>query len=335
MMAPTSHDGPGLAAKIAQLLRPETYGPHVQRVKGIETHMSWVFLTENRAYKLKKPVHTQFLDYSTIEARRRCCLAEVQLNRRLAAAVYLGTVSLILAPDGTLRLDGEGEVVDWLVEMHRLPADRMLDAQIRRGEVDPGALRRAAEVLARFYSAAEPVGWSALEYRRRLEAAVRHSRDELRRLQHRLPEDSIDASAATQLAMLARHSSLFAVRACRVVDAHGDLRPEHVCLVPEPVIIDCLEFDRDLRLLDPLSELAFLSLECERLGAPTVGAAFLDIYAEVTGDLAAPELMAFYRSHHACLRAMIAAWHLDDGAIDDHEKWRGRAGQYLQLAACP
>lgn len=336
MVALTSQDAPDLAAKIAHLLRPATYGPQVARIESIETHMSWVFLTETRAFKLKKPVRTEFLDYSTIEARRRCCLAEVQLNRRLAATVYLGVVGLTRAPDGALRLGGEGEVVDWLVEMQRLPADRMLDVQIRNGAVDMGLVCRAAELLTAFYRRAEPAGLCAIEYRRRLEVAVRHNRDELRRLQGRLSEDApeaaIDALAAGQLATLARHAPLFAARAGRVVDAHGDLRPEHVCLLPAPVIIDCLEFDRDLRLLDPLSELAFLSLECERLGAPDVGRAFLDTYVEITGDRGAPELMAFYRSHHACLRAMIAAWHLDDSAVDDHEKWRGRAGQYLRLA---
>lgn len=333
MVCTTSRDVPGLAAKIVQLRRPETYGRHVTCVEAMETHMSWVFLTETRAYKIKKPVRTEFLDYSTLEARRRCCLAEVQLNRRLASTVYLGIVGLMRAPDDTWQVGGEGEVVDWLVEMQRLPAERMLDVQIRRGEVDAVAVRRAAEALAAFYGRAEPAGWSALEYHRRLEAAVQHSRGELHRLQYHLPEDSIDAVASAQLAMLARHRSLFAARAVRVVDAHGDLRPEHVCLTAAPVFIDCLEFDRELRMRDPLSEIAFLGLECERLGAPAVGATFLDTYTEVTGDRGAPALMAFYRSHHACLRAMIAAWHVDDGAIDDHAKWRRRAGEYLQLAA--
>jgi aminoglycoside phosphotransferase family enzyme len=333
MVFTTSRDAPDLASKIVTLQRPESYGQGVACVEAMETHMSWVFLTETRAYKIKKPARTAFLDYSTVEARRRCCLAEVRLNRRLAPSVYLGIVGLVRAPDDTLHVGGEGEVVDWLVEMQRLPAERMLDVQIRRGEIDTGALRRAAEVLAAFYHRTEPVGWCASEYHRRLEGAVRHSRDELHRLQYHLPEDSIDAIASAQLTMLARDWSLFAARAGRVMDAHGDLRPEHVCLTPEPVIIDCLEFDRDLRMLDPLSELAFLSLECERLGAPAVGTIFLDTYAERTGDHATPTLMAFYRSHHASLRAMVAAWHLDDGALDDHSKWRQRAAEYLRLAA--
>ena len=326
-------DAPDLADKVAQLRRPATYGPQVARVEAIETHMSWVFLTETRAYKLKKPVRTEFLDYSTVEARRRCCREEVRLNRRLAARVYLGTVGLMRAPDHTLRVGGAGQVIDWLVEMQRLPADRMLDVQIGRGTVDADILRRAAEVLATFYAGAEPAGWSANAYRRRLEGAIGHARDQLHRLQYCLPADSVDALAAAQRAMLARAPALLAARAGRVVDAHGDLRPEHVCLEPEPVFIDCLEFDRDLRMLDPLSELAFLALECERLGAPAAGTVFIDAYVERTGDRAAPEVMAFYRSHHAYLRAMIAAWHLDDGAIDNHDKWRTRARQYLKLGA--
>jgi aminoglycoside phosphotransferase family enzyme len=122
------------------------------------------------------------------------------------------------------------------------------------------------------------------------------------------------------------------VRARRIIEAHGDLRPEHICLTDPPVIIDCLEFNRNLRLLDPVDELSFLGLECERLGAPLVGATMLDLYREATGDAPAEELIAFYKSYRACLRAKIAAWHLRDSEIREPEKWPALARTYLELA---
>ena len=118
----------------------------------------------------------------------------------------------------------------------------------------------------------------------------------------------------------------------RLVEGHGDLRPEHICLIAEPVVIDCLEFNRDLRILDPLDELAYLALECERLGAPALGARVLNYYIDVSGDRSEADLMRFYTVYRACLRATLAIWHTDDDTVDDHDKWRTRARDYLELA---
>ena len=96
----------------------------------IETHMSWVYLTDRHAYKLKKPVRYDYLDFSTLEARRQNCEDEIRLNRRLAPDVYLAAIPLTVDAEGGLRLDGTGAVVDWLVKMRRLPADQMMDRAI-------------------------------------------------------------------------------------------------------------------------------------------------------------------------------------------------------------
>lgn len=132
---PISRPDASIDEKVAFLRRPEAYPSRPARVEVVETHMSWVFLTDELAYKLKKPVLYQFLDFSTVEARRLNCEREVSLNRRLAADVYHGIVSLDLGSDGNLRLGGGGTAVDWLVKMRRLPAHRMLDAAIRSDSV--------------------------------------------------------------------------------------------------------------------------------------------------------------------------------------------------------
>jgi len=118
-----------------------------------------------------------------------------------------------------------------------------------------------------------------------------------------------------------------------IIEAHGDLRPEHVCLEAQPVIIDCLEFNRSLRILDAASELAFLALECERLGAPEIGKQLLNVYREQTGDPAPNALLEFYRAHHAVVRAKIAIWHLKDDTILDEAHWVAKAEQYLRMAS--
>ena len=119
-----------LDAKVHFLLQPESYPEPTLKVEAVETHMSCVFLTDQFAYKLKKPVKTSFLDYSTVELRRHFCEEEIRLNKRLAPTVYLSTVA-ITRRDGEMVVGGDGPAIDWLVKMRRLPRDRMLDQAIR------------------------------------------------------------------------------------------------------------------------------------------------------------------------------------------------------------
>ena len=119
--------------------------------EALETHFAWVFLIGRHAYKLRKPVRRDTMDYSTLEARRLDCEQEVRLNRRLAPQVYLGTVALAIRPDGGLEFGGAGEAVEWLVKMLRLDRDLLLDSMLARG-ADPGdGLRRILSLLADFY----------------------------------------------------------------------------------------------------------------------------------------------------------------------------------------
>jgi aminoglycoside phosphotransferase family enzyme len=326
---------PDLAAKVAFLRRPEAHPDAPRAVETVETHMAYVFLGDRHAYKLKKPVRHDELDFSTPELRRRDCEEEVRLNRRLAPDVYLGVVRLCFDPARGLSLGGAGDAIDWLVWMRRLPADRMLDELIRCGKVEARDVRDAARALAVFYAKAPPIDLGAPAYRRRLEDGLRGDLQELCRPEFALPRGQVERACREQLALLAQRAELFDQRVSerRIVEGHGDLRPEHICLVSEPVIIDCLEFSRELRIADPADELSFLGLECERLGRPEVGRWFLDAYSEVTGDRPPEPLLRFHRAYRALRRAKIAAWHLLDPGVRDREPWRARARDYLDLAA--
>jgi len=322
----------GLEAKLAFLCRPESYPDQPQQVDAIETHMSWVFLTERYAYKLKKPVRYDFLDFSTVEARQADCAAELSLNRRLAPDVYLGVVPLTLDTAGDLHLDGPGEAVDWLVQMRRLPPARMLDSLLQVGTVSESDIRRLAARLAEFYRESPPLGMGAAAYRERLAHSVLDTWLALAEPTYGLAQTQVDAIHEAQLSFLTHHRALFEARAPSVVEGHGDLRPEHVCLEHAPVVIDCLEFQREFRLVDPADELAFLALECERLGASQVGEAILAAYAVAADDAPPPQLLDFYKSYRACLRAKLAVWHTRDHEVPDHGKWMKRAREYLRLA---
>jgi len=331
---PMRHPDVSIDEKVAFLRSADAYRAGAARVEVIETHMSWVFLTSRLAYKLKKPVQYEFLDFSTLESRHKTCEREVRLNRRLARDVYLGILPLIMLKNRHLRLGGRGTIVDWLVKMRRLPAHRMLDAAIRDKTVDSKDIARLGELLAGFYRRSAPLAMSATEYLQRFENDIHANRLELGRPNFELPLPQVDHLTRTQLAFLKKNGEMVARRARggKIIDAHGDLRPEHICLTPHPVIIDCLEFNRGFRLLDPVDELSYLAMECERLGAAAIGEPILHHYFEATGDAVPNELTWFYRAFRACLRAKIAIWHIADHEVRDIDKWRRRASDYLDLA---
>ena len=326
---------PDTEAKIAFLAQPAAYSDRPRRVECIETHMAWVFLTDRHAFKLKKPVRYEFLDFSTVEARRQDCALEIELNRRLAADVYLEIVPLCVSVGGALKLGGDGEPVDWLVKMRRLPRERMLDWQLEHRNPAPAELRPAALLLAEFYRKAQSLEIEPQTYLHNLQDAIDDNNSALSLPRFGLPIDVVRRVTDRQLEFLDKQSELVRERVSdrRIIEGHGDLRPEHICLVRPPVIVDCMEFKRAFRIVDPVDELAFLTVECCVLGQTWAGELFFHTYREVTGDQPEIRLFEFYKSLRALLRAKLSVWHLRDPEVRDAGKWVARARHYLKLSS--
>jgi aminoglycoside phosphotransferase family enzyme len=330
----------GVERKIEALRRAEIYARDVHALEVRESHMSWVFLTERFAYKMKKPVKWDRLDFSTLALRRMQCENEVILNRRLAPAVYRGLVRMTCDEKGRFHLGGRSEVVEWLVRMVRLPTERKLERLVEQRRVHEHDLISAMELLTRFYRSAPSVHMPGTDYRMRLTQEIESITAKLLSAHAYLPCDSVRKAAAPLQAFVERKSALLEARAGRVIDAHGDLRPQHIYVGADPAIIDCLEFDRDLRLREPLDELSFLRLECDRLGDPRPGDLFIARYREALGDPAPAALVRFYAAFRAYERAKLAMSHLIDSEAAGlapadpayTTKWRERALAYLRLA---
>ena len=319
-------------ALVRWLLQAETYAERPGGVTLVETHISWVFLTDRFAYKLKKPVRFEFVDYSSVELRRRACEDEVRLNRRLAPDVYLGIVAVRRDSRGKLSLDeesscplawplsatnnGGADVVDWLVKMRRLPADRTLVELHRSNRLTDADLVRLARRLTEFDRHATPSALDPSAFRDEIERHVRANRAELLASSSRIGIDVDPLPSATivkrvhaaQLQMLQLRPSCFDARvtAGRVIDGHGDLRPEHIYFLPEPVVIDCIEFSPEFRELDVADELSFLTTECDFIDAAAAGRRIADECLNRLGDRPPAELLAFYRGYRACVRAKVA-----------------------------
>jgi aminoglycoside phosphotransferase family enzyme len=325
---------PDLAAKVAFLRQPASYPERPCRVEAVETHMSWVFLLEQFVYKLKKPVCLDCFDCRTLGLRYDLCREELRLNRRLAPGVYLDVVPLTFDEQQLFALNGSGIAVDWLVKMVRLAADRMLDYAILHHALSNDDLLRVARQMTLFYASLPPEPIDLATYTDRLERKVKTNQAELSADQYQLPLAQVQAVCGGQMMTLRKIDALLdeRLRAGRIVEGHGDLRPEHVHLGPDLAIIDCLEFSRDLRITDVADELGFLALECERLGAPAAGQALLDDYRALSGDTPAPPLIDFYQSCRASTRATITARHLQEEKFRHSPHWLAKARHYLQLA---
>jgi aminoglycoside phosphotransferase family enzyme len=323
-----------LAEKVCAMRELATYPQGVRQVRALETHFAWVFLAGEFVYKLKKPVQHERMNHASLAARRHSCFAELELNRRLAPQVYLAVVPLLVGASGELSLLGDGEPVEWLVKMRRLPEEFFLDRCIREQRLELRAVQAVGWLLADFYKSRHSETMSADGYCKRLRSQVQVNQRELLSPELNLPIELVNDIAYRQERFLKIEAKLVGTRAGqgRIVEAHGDLRPEHIHLGTPECVIDCLEFDRDLRLLDPLDELAFLFMECEMLDATWVGREIVEIYGAQNDDGLSEPLLRFYCSHRAASRAKMVAWHLRDPLYRARADWQARATRYLMLA---
>lgn len=319
-----------------RFLASEAAWPESQRPDVIETHMSWVFLGDDTVLKLKKPVRTGFLDFSTLAAREFNCREEVRLNRRLAPGVYLGVLPLRQRLDGALAVgsgtESAANVIDWLVQMRRIPRERMLDVAVPAGSVRIDDIDRLGVRLAQFFRSAERVQLDGSAYVGRFAASQSVNRGVL--LQPALHEAATVAALDEFDRMLKRHAATLGARAAagRLCEGHGDLRPEHIGLDGTPVVIDCLEFNRALRQVDPFDELAFLDLECRLLGADWIGPRLIAHCGSALDDAPPPQVMALYTAHRALVRARLALAHLLDAQPRTPERWKPQARRYVEAA---
>jgi aminoglycoside phosphotransferase family enzyme len=322
-----------LEAKVAFLETPAAYGCASGAVGCRETHMSWVFATANEVYKLKKPVRFSYLDFSSLERRRKACAAELELNRRLAPDVYKSLVPLTWRAGG-MAIGGGGDVIDWLVVMRRLDESRTLERLLLSRRLAPWQLNPLIALLTRFYRRTPRVTVSPAAHLERWRRSLAANRPVLLDPRLGLPATLVRRIDRRQREFLQHRSGLLMarVRGRMIVDGHGDLRPEHIWPEPPVTIIDCLEFDAELRAIDPLDELAFLHVECSLLGFARHAA---HVVRRVAGSLPGgfePELFDFYCSYRAMLRARLAIAHLLEERPRSPEKWRPLALRYLLAA---
>ncbi len=309
---------------VAALCDPRAYPHPVTAVRLVETHISFVLLTGQYAYKLKKPLALGFLDFSTLAARRFFCGEELRLNGRLAPRLYLDVVAITGEPDRP-QLGGTGPVLDYAVRMVEFPQSALLDTMLARGALTPPLVDALAEAVARFHGAIErapidsPFGDPA-----QVHAPMRQNFEQLAPL---LDDDAERAPLAAlrdwSESECRRLAPAFAARRAGgfVRECHGDLHVGNIALVDgELQIFDGIEFNANLRWIDVASEIAFLTMDLGERGHPGLAARLLDTYLQATGDYEGLGVLRYYLVYRALVRAKVARLRAGQERADDPDR---------------
>jgi uncharacterized protein len=289
-----------------------------------ETHTGVVVLVGDKAYKAKKPVATEFLDFSTVDRRERACAREVLLNSRLAPESYLGVGHWS---------DPAGGPAEPIVVMRRYPDSRRLATLVKQGAPVEGELADVAEVLATFHNRSHHS--QAVDGQGKVGAISARWQENLAELE-RFAATLATPELIGQVESLARQyiagrTALFGQRIVdeRVVDGHGDLLADDIfCMADGPVLLDCLDFDDRLRYIDCIDDAAFLAMDLEFLGRKDLADYFLDTYSHFAKDNAPASLKHFYIAYRAAVRAKVDCIRLAQGRPEAS----GDASRHLTLA---
>jgi aminoglycoside phosphotransferase family enzyme/predicted kinase len=320
-----------LPALVQGLLEPKAYPQATGRVELAQTQMSFVLLTDNYVYKVKKAVNLGYLDYTTLEKRRFFCQREVELNQRLCPEVYLGVVP-ITQDKGNIIMEGKGEAIEYAVKMHRLPQPAMMDKLLAGNKVTPGMITKVAQKLAAFHQQAETS--ASISAFGEIKAIRKNTEENFTQTEKyigsTISREKYQRLKAYTDSFMEKNAALFQKRiaAGRIRDCHGDLHAAHVCFTDGICIYDCIEFNDRFRYSDVAAEVAFLAMDLDHYGRADLSRRLVNAYIDKSQDRGLAKLLSFYKCYRAYVRGKVEGFKLDDPYIAPAEK-----KQTLEVAA--
>jgi aminoglycoside phosphotransferase family enzyme len=329
---------------VKALLESQAYPHKSQQIELVQTQMSYIFLTGEYVYKVKKPVNLGYLDYTTLEKRHLFCQQELDLNKRLCPSAYLAVVPITMSLRGAqrrsnlIRIEGRGKAIEYAVKMKQLPQDRMMDVLLPRGQITLEMVTKVAEKLVDFHERAETnqeiAAFGRLD-------VVRQNTDENFAQTEKYIGVSITAQEYRHIKnytdnFVASNASLFEkrVKEGKIRDCHGDLHAAHVCFTDDVCIYDCIEFNDRFRYSDVASEIAFLAMDLDRYQQAGLSRHLVNTYIGLSHDEELLKLLDFYKCYRAYVRGKVESFKLDDPYIPEVEKAKvlTTAQSYFQLA---
>jgi len=324
-------------ALVEALLKPEAYPHNPQKIELVQTQMSFLFLTGDYVYKIKKPVDLGYLDYTTLEKRHFFCHQELELNRRLCPDVYL-EVAPVVRSEGQICIGGKGETIEYTVKMRQLPRERMMDSLLPLGQVTEEMVENVAEKLAAFH---DKVRTSPnISVYGKLKAIITNTEENFTQTEKyidiSIPSSRYHHIKAYTDKFIKSNESLFdrRVKTGKIRDCHGDLHTAHICFSDGIHIYDCIEFNDRFRYGDVASEVAFLAMDIDRYQRTDLSRAFVNAYFHLSQDEEMLQLLNFYKCYRAYVRGKVESFKFDDPYISEEERTRvlAAARKYFELA---
>jgi len=322
---------------VEALMKPEAYDEEPGKIELIQTHISFVFLTRNFVYKVKKAVDLGFLDFTTLEKRRLFCEKELELNRRLCEGMYLEVVPINRS--NIIKIKGEGKTVEYAVKMKRMPQEKMMSKLLEENKVDSKLIDRIAKIIAEFHSKAETnKRISRFGSLKIIETNWKENFEQTR--------EFVDKTISTEEFNLIRERidnfternlSLFEKRIAdgRVRDCHGDIHSGNIFVTDRIYIFDAIEFNERFRYADVASDVAFLAMDLDFKQRTDLSNFFVEKYVEYSGDLELVKLLPFYKCYRAYVRGKVTSFKLKDPSVGREEKSGAikEAKSYFKLAS--
>jgi aminoglycoside phosphotransferase family enzyme len=322
---------------VEALMKPEAYDEEPGSIELVQTHISFVFLTRNFVYKVKKALNLGFLDFTTLEKRRFFCEKELELNRRLCKDMYLKVVPI--NKSDAIKIKGEGETVEYAVKMKRIPQEKMMSKLLEKNKVDDRLVDRIAKIIAEFHSKAETnrriskfgslaiieTNWKE-NFEQTEEFVGKTISTEEFKLIHERVED-----------FMKRKVSLFEKRMAegRVRDCHGDIHSGNIFVTDGIYIFDAIEFNERFRYSDVAADVAFLAMDLDFKERTNLSNFFVRKYVEYSGDQELTKLLPFYKCYRAYVRGKVVSFKLKDPSVGGEEKNSAmkEAKAYFKLAS--
>ncbi len=320
------------------LLNPSSYPEEAGKIEIVQTHISFVFLTDKYAYKIKKPVNFGFLDFSNLEKRHIYCEKELVLNRRLCPEIYLEVLP-ITKTDDLLKIGGEGEPVEYALKMKRLPQNRIMTQLLQEGKIDKKIIDNIAQIIAKFHKETqtnkeidEIGGLKTVKFNwdENFTQTNKYICQTLNPAEYDFIQTKINN-------FIAANAMLFQSRidGKHIRDCHGDLHSGNIFVTDKVCIFDAIEFNDRFRYSDIASDVAFLAMDLDYQGRADLSTYFIEQYIKYSKDAELTKLLSFYKCYRAYVRGKVVSFRLDDPNIEPDEKAAAtkEAQEYFRLAA--
>jgi uncharacterized protein len=324
---------------LQHMLTPEFY-PHpvIEPIQLIQTHISYVVLTGEYAYKIKKPVNFGFLDFTTLEQRKYFCEEELRLNQRGAPPLYLEVLAITQGAD-QLSLNGNGEPVEYTLKMRQFPQENLFSHLFEKGELTEKRMEDLGRVVARFHAQAQTNDYiRSFGSISQIRAAIDQNYEQTKKYRGGPQTQAQFEQTQTYTdCFFQEQQALFDQRVAdnRIRECHGDLHLGNICLWQDQILLfDCIEFNQAFRFVDVMHDVAFVVMDLEAQHRPDLSNAFLNTYIEETGDWEGLQILPLYLIRQAYVRAKVTSFLLDEPAISEEAKAEAqqKAAHYYQLA---